>query len=110
MSMDDSDITSVKETVKISPDLDGYFYHMGTWIDLNGDGRKDFLTARSNAKAGEGELVWFEHPEEGLAATPWTEHIVTTGPDVGIEIDTFSQYKDEIVVFASQFFDKKLGL
>ena len=39
---------------------------MGEWIDLNGDGRKDFLTARSNAKVNGGELVWFEHPASGL--------------------------------------------
>lgn len=111
MEMDESDVTSVKETVKISPDLDGYFYHMGTWIDLNGDGRKDFLTARSNAKAGEGELVWFEHPAEGLAATPWNEHVVTKGPDVGIEVEVAGTwYKDEVVVFATQFFDEKLAL
>merc|ERR1712087_491185 len=109
--MDETDVTSVKETVKISPDLDGFFYHMGTWIDLNGDGRKDFLTARSNAKAGEGELVWFEHPAEGLAATPWNEHVVTKGPDVGIEVEVdTSFYRDEVVVFAAQFFDQKVGL
>lgn len=44
---------------------------MGYWVDLNGDGRKDFITARSNAKAGQGELVWFEHPEGGLDVSPW---------------------------------------
>jgi len=49
ITMDDEDITKTVSTVKISADLDGYFYHMGEWLDLNGDGRKDFLTARSNA-------------------------------------------------------------
>lgn len=39
---------------------------MGQWVDLNGDGRLDFITARSNAKANQGELVWLEHPEGGL--------------------------------------------
>ena len=57
---------------------------MGKWVDMNGDGRKDFLTARSNAKPGCGELVWFEHPAEGLTKTPWIEHVVTSGPDIGI--------------------------
>ena len=57
---------------------------MGTWIDLNGDGRKDFITARSNAKAGGGELVWFEHPAGGLTDAVWIEHVVASGPDVGI--------------------------
>ena len=114
--MDESDaakegLTTVKETNKISADKDGFFYHMGEWIDLNGDGRKDFLTARSNAKAGEGELVWFEHPADGLAATPWAEHVVATGPDVGIEVEiNTTWYRDEVVVFATQFFDQKVAL
>lgn len=64
--MDQTDLTTVIDTVKISPDLDNYFYHMGEWIDMNGDGRKDFIIARSNAEAGGGRLVWFEHPEGGL--------------------------------------------
>jgi len=57
---------------------------MGEWVDMNNDGRLDFVTARSNAKAGGGELVWFEHPAEGLTDATWTEHVVTSGPDVGI--------------------------
>lgn len=49
ISMSDCDITQTTQTIKISTKKDGYFYHMGKWLDLNGDGRKDFLTARSNA-------------------------------------------------------------
>ena len=110
ISMDDSDITKTTGTVKISPDKDDYFYHMGEWIDLNGDGRKDFITARSNAKAGEGELVWFEHPEGGLSQTPWTEHVVTKGPDVSISVDTFPQFPNELVIWAAQFFDETVAV
>ncbi len=62
MTMDQYDITKSTSVTKISTEPRGYFYHMGVWIDLNGDGRKDFITARSNAKAGGGQLVWFEHP------------------------------------------------
>jgi len=76
---------------------------MGNWIDMNNDGRKDFLTARSNAKAGEGELVWLEHPAEGLGGT-WTEHVITNGPDVGIWVDADYSH-NSIVVYAAQFFD-----
>ena len=50
--MDDTDVTKVVNTVKISPLKENYFYHMGQWMDLNNDGRLDFITARSNAKAG----------------------------------------------------------
>jgi hypothetical protein len=47
--IDPKDITKTTGTVEISANKKGYFYHMGYWVDLNGDGRKDFLTARSNA-------------------------------------------------------------
>ena len=46
--MDENDITKTKDTVKLTAHKRDYFYHMGFWVDLNGDGRKDFLTARSN--------------------------------------------------------------
>ena len=85
MTMDQYDITKSTSVTKISTEPRGYFYHMGVWIDLNGDGRKDFITARSNAKAGGGQLIWFEHPQEGLLGQ-WTEHFVCEGPDVSIDI------------------------
>ena len=84
VTMDSVDITKTTGTFKLSAKKNGFFYHMGEWIDMNGDGRKDFLTARSNAKKGDGELVWFEHPAAGLTTATWTEHIVCKGPDVGI--------------------------
>ena len=82
---------------------------MGEWVDMNNDGRLDFVTARSNAKAGGGELVWFEHPAEGLTDATWTEHVVTSGPDVGIQVVRVPQYKNEIVVFAAEFFNEKVS-
>jgi len=110
IKMDDEDITQTVSTTKISEKKKGYFYHMGHWVDLNKDGRKDFLTARSNAKEGGGELVWFEHPEEGLTDATWTEHVVTAGPDVGIEVIEDSIYgKHEILVFAAEFFNEKVS-
>ena len=108
--MDATDLTKVTNTVTISKKK-GYFHHMGFWVDLNGDGRKDFITARSNAKAGEGELLWLEHPEGGLdSGEMWTEHVLGNMADVAIEVDTLSEYKWEIVVFAAQFFDEKLSM
>ena len=47
--MDPTDLTKTIETVKITAVKKDYFYHMGYWVDLNGDGRMDFITARSNA-------------------------------------------------------------
>ena len=84
---------------------------MGYWVDLNGDGRKDFVTARSNAKAGEGELLWLEHPAEGLDSTEkWTEHVLGNIADVSIEVQELPEYPDEIVVFAAHFFDEAIRM
>lgn len=84
---------------------------MGYWVDLNGDGRKDLVTARSNAKAGDGQLLWFEHPKEGLDATePWTEHVLCNCADVSIEVTTLPEYKYEVVVFAAHFFDEAIRM
>ena len=111
MQMDATNLTEVLRTVTMTKNSNGYFYHTGFWIDLNGDGRKDYLTAKCNAKAGQGKLVWYEHPAAGLDATAeWTEHIIATGPDVGIEADYFDQYPGEVVIFAAQFFDELLGV
>jgi len=109
ITMDETDITKTKSTTKISAKKNGYFYHMGEWVDMNNDGRLDFLTARSNAKAGGGQLVWFEHPAEGLTSAVWAEHVVTEGPDVGIQVVHVPQYKNEVVVFAAEFFNEKVS-
>jgi len=108
--MDDEDVTTATETVTLTNNNSGNFYHMGTWIDLNGDGRKDFLTASSNAKENGGKLVWLEHPEGGLDQTPWEEHVIYAGgPDVGIEVDYLDEFPGEIVVFAAEFFNEELA-
>ena len=105
------DITQTTETVRIAAKKNNYFYHMGHWVDLNGDGRMDLITARSNANAGEGELLWLEHPEGGLdSGEYWTEHILGNMADVAFEVDTLSDYRWEVVVFAAQFFDEALSM
>lgn len=43
------DVTKKQQVYQISPSKAGYFYHRGDWVDMDGDGRKDYLTARSNA-------------------------------------------------------------
>jgi hypothetical protein len=96
---------------QISTLKSGYFYHAGEWLDINGDGRKDYLTARTNAQAGSGELVWFEQPVEGLNKLPWTEHIISKGPDVIFDIQTnLKGHENSVVVFATEFFNKKLSV
>lgn len=106
--VDNDDITNATACYTMSSNKDGYFYHMGHWIDMNGDGRLDFVTAKSNAKAGGGRLVWYEHPEGGLADMPWTEHLIVNGPDVGITID--QENKNDFIVYAAQFFDESVNM
>lgn len=77
---------------------------MGKWVDINGDGRLDYLTARTDTKHG--ELVWLEHPEEGLNKLPWDEHVLTSGPDVMFDLIEHPNYPDSYIVFASEFFGK----
>lgn len=100
LDMDHTDVTKSLGKYTLSKKK-GYFHHMGFWVDLNGDGRKDFLTARSNAKAGEGELLWLEHPEGGFKTENWTEHVLNNMADVGIEMVEMSHYENEIVVFSA---------
>ena len=101
-----TDITKTTGTVKIDAKKKGHFYHMGYWVDLNGDGRKDYITARSNAKLGGGELLWFEHPKGGLdSGSTWKEHSLGNLADVSFEVNTLPEYEDEVVVFSAHFFD-----
>ena len=109
LKMDDSELTTVTQAVRLAPAKDGYFYHMGNWVDMNGDGRKDYVIARTDGKAGGGELIWLEHPEDGIASAPWNEHLITTGPDVCTSVYTMDEYPDEIVLFAAEFFDQTLA-
>ena len=48
VTIDDDDIEKVTETYTLTHNKDGFFYHMGSWVDMNGDGLKDFVTAKSN--------------------------------------------------------------
>jgi len=79
---------------------------------MDGDGRKDFLTARTSGPAffsdPIGELVWFKNPEGGLNTLPWQETVVTQGPDV--MFDVIPGTADSIYLFASEFFTQKLAV
>lgn len=110
MLMELNDVTKMKKVIQISPSKSGFFYHMGKWIDMDSDGRKDYLTARTNAKAGMGELVWYKHPEDFYGSgDTWEENILTKGPDVMFDVQTIQGYEG-IIVFASEFFNKRVTL
>jgi len=52
--LDKENLTKTKKTVKLTREINNYWYHTGHWIDMNGNGRKDLLIARSNARVGDG--------------------------------------------------------
>lgn len=51
VTTDSADIGQMTNKYQLTTKKSGYFYHTGVWLDMNGDGRLDFVTARSNAKA-----------------------------------------------------------
>ncbi len=68
------------------------------------------MTARSNAQAGMGEIVWYKQPVDGLLTTPWPETIITKGPDVWIELANIKGHDNSLIVFAAEFFNHKLAV
>ena len=78
MLQDKNDVTKTTKTIKLAQDIPSYWYHKGHWIDMNGNGRKDLLIARSNYREGGGRLVWLENPGNTALSDekPWKEHII----------------------------------
>ena len=111
MLQDKSDMTKTTKTIKLARDIPSYWYHKGHWIDMNGNGRKDLLIARTNYREGGGRLVWLENPGDKALSDekPWKEHIICEGPDVETSVDYLPQYPNEIIVWAPMAKDKKLG-
>jgi len=95
--------------VKLTTDKQGWFYHNATFIDINGDGKLDILTARANKGilSSGGELLWLENP--GSVTSAWKEHVIVQGPDVMFQVHEMDGNPNTIDVIASQFFSKKLS-
>lgn len=68
------------------------------------------MTARTDASANSGELLWLEHPQGGVGQTPWQEHVIGKGPDVVIEQVEAKGYEDYIVLYCAEFFSKTLSV
>lgn len=78
---------TLKQPVKISQDRSGWFYHQAHFVDIDGDGLLDVVTARCQyavwpwAKK-QGELVWLKQPsKDALSGDSWQEHPMGEGPD-----------------------------
>ena len=89
----------------------GWFYHRTEEWDVNGDGLKDIVTARSTMPmvgTPQGELLWLENP--GPAApesTPWVEHVIAAGPDVHFRILP-AAISPSLTIIAAEFAKKRL--
>lgn len=107
--------------VKITKDLNswrpdsGWFYHQGTLVDMNGDGRLDIVTSRCaysvepwNPK--QGKLVWLEHPAaDALGGAPWIEHSMQDGPDFLFEIAPKAVAGTEFGACAAEYIGERLS-
>jgi len=95
--------------VKITEDRDDYWFMTGEWVDMNGDGRMDYLTSTSNGEEGDGELLWLEHPENGIDEDePWKSHYISDGPSTWTRTDVLDNYPGEIIVWAAEYWNERL--
>jgi hypothetical protein len=98
---------------KVSTDKSGFFYHHVIWQDINQDGRMDILTARGQKGmfgGSDGELIWLEQPgSDAEFKQPWTEHVITKGPDVSFTLLDVNQDGQQEII-AAEFFSEKLTM
>jgi hypothetical protein len=104
----------------LAPARKDTFYHKADWVDFNGDGVKDLLTARVHeVSAGTfkknftGQLLWLEAPSNGsFTSGPWQEHLIVEGPDVIFDRLSHTVSVDGVdgvhAVFCSEFFARRL--
>ena len=99
------DMTKTLGTYRISHDyrIDQYQYNKHHWVDLNGDGLHDIIVGRMDNFTGEGQLVWYEHPQDslGLDNNGWTEHLITSGPTEIKGIHQLDAYPEELIVWTT---------
>lgn len=100
------------QTVQISRDKKGWWYHNAIWRDMNGDGRLDILTARARKGmfgGGGGELLWLEQPASNALGGYWQEHVLTEGPDVYFALEDLDGDGIEEII-ATEFNAKRLTM
>ena len=109
----DTIFTNSKPIELTTPKL-SWFYHMVHWRDMNGDGRLDAVTARAVSHIfgkPAGQLLWLEQPaSDPLNNVPWTEHVLTSGPEFFFVLVDLDPTDDQYEVFAAEFLSEHLGL
>ncbi|XP_035659346.1 uncharacterized protein LOC118404383 [Branchiostoma floridae] len=91
-----------------------WFYHRVEWVDMNGDGRKDALTARAHfdlvGASSKSQLVWFEQPSSYPALSPsWKGHVISDCADLFFRSAKLNfGGKNKTVIFSAGYFTKKL--
>lgn len=96
---------------EISTPKKGFFYHRILWMDINGDGHIDGITARANKPIigrSKGELLWLENPGSNHLER-WKEHVINDSSDVHFRLlDINSDGLLDII--STNFFSKKLTI
>ncbi|XP_076471194.1 uncharacterized protein LOC143301074 [Babylonia areolata] len=91
-----------------------WFYHRVEWKDMNGDGLLDLLTCRARTHllgSTEGQMVWFEHPQENALSHPWQSHVIADGPDVFFTVTSLPTSEgDKECIITAGFFSKSLNI
>lgn len=77
---------TLKQPAKLTQDKKGWFYHQAEFLDVDGDGLEDIVTARCQFSVfpwvkKQGELVWLKHPAKDVFSAPWAEESLGFGPD-----------------------------
>jgi len=80
-----------------------YFYHYVEWVDMDGDGDLDILTARGSSLTNPtaldaSMLVWFQNPGSPFSTTArtWKEFVIESSEsvcDVGFDLITYNNQK-----------------
>lgn len=100
------------EPFAITATLDYWWYSMAKFVDMNGDGRLDVLTARAmyDFDHGKGELVWLEQPGKPVPGIAWLEHQLTPGPDTFFDVADLDGNNQTLEVVAAQIFTGRLTI
>jgi hypothetical protein len=89
------------------------FYHQVHWIDVDGDGLLDMITAGANKPmfgATKSALYWLKQPTSNPMGQPWKQTtIMENGPDVFFSIEDVDG-DGKLDLLAPQFFTSKIVL